>query len=135
MQISPTPLWYRAFLLTKICYSYSMIIIKKDSYSKEEITKLKEMFDVYIKTVFDVKQGICCAGCDRHFECEQMLLKQGSKQDDLWGGGIDLETNVIDFNSMINIRPAQGNRSNEIQDEKIRDEYEKLTKQFFKGVL
>lgn len=112
-----------------------MIIITNKSYSKEEITKLKEMFDVYIKTVFDVRHGICCAGCDRHFECEQMLLKQGSKQDDLWGGGVDLETKVIDFNSMINIRPSQNNRSNEIQNEKVRDKYEKLTKQFFKKIL
>lgn len=112
-----------------------MIIIKKEFYSKEEIAKLQEMFDVYIKTVFDVNQGICCAGCDRHFECEQMLLEKGSKQNDLWGGGIDLETKTIDYNSMINIRPSQNNRSNEIQDASTRDNYEKLTKQFFKEVL
>jgi len=37
----------------------------------------------------------------------------------------------IDCNSMINIRPKQGNRSNEIQDVKIREEFEKLTKYFF----
>lgn len=112
-----------------------MIITQKEPFSKEETNKLKEVFDVYIKTVIDIKQKVCCAGCDRHFECEQMLLKQGSKQDDLWGGGIDLETNVIDFNSMINIRPAQGNRSNEIQDATSRDQCEKLTKQFFKEAL
>jgi len=112
-----------------------MIIIKENAYSKEEIEKLKELFEVYIKTVFDVKKGICCAGCDRHFDCEQLLLKKGSKQEDLWGGGIDLGTSMIDFNSFINIRPKQNNRSNEIQDPEIRKTYENLTRDFFKEIL
>ena len=39
---------------------------------------------------------------------------------------------TIDCNSMINIRPSQGNSSNEIQDKKLRKEFEKLTKYFLK---
>lgn len=109
-----------------------MIITKKGPYTKEEIKKLQELFDFYIKTVIDVKKKICSAGCDRHFDSEQLLLQQGSLQEDLWGGGIDLETMVIDCNSMINIRPSQGNTSNEIQNATIREEFEKLTKYFFK---
>ena len=109
-----------------------MVITKSSPYTKEEIEKLREQFDVYIKTVIDVKQKICSAGCDRHFDSEQLLLAQGSRQEDLWGGGIDLETSIIDCNSMINIRPKQGNASNEIQDATIRAEFEKLTKYFFK---
>ncbi len=112
-----------------------MIIIKEDIYSKEEIEKLKEQFEFYIKTVFDVEKGICCAGCDRHFDCEQLLLKNGSKQENLWGGGIDVSSKIIDYNSFINIRPKQNNRSNEIQDSKIREIYEKLTQKFFKELL
>ncbi len=108
-----------------------MTITKTDPYTKKEIEQLKEQFEVYIKTVIDVKQKICSAGCDRHSDSEKMLLEQGSQQDDLWGGGIDLETKAIDFNSMINIRPQQKNNSNEIQDAKIREEFEKLTKFFF----
>jgi len=111
-----------------------MIVTKTIPYTKEEIEKLKEQFDVYIKTVIDVENKICSAGCDRHFDSEQILLEQGSKQENLWGGGIDLETKVIDFNSMINIRPQQNNTSNEIQNAKIREEFEKLTKFFFKEI-
>lgn len=69
---------------------------------------------------------------DRHFEGEKILMEQGSKQSDIWGGGIDLETKVIDFNSFINIRPNDNNTSNEIQDAEIRKNYEELTKFFFK---
>jgi hypothetical protein len=109
-------------------------ITKSTPYTKEEILKLKELFDVYIKTVIDVKKKICSAGCDRHSDSEEILLDQGSQQSDLWGGGIDMETMTVDFNSMINIRPTQNNTSNEIQDLEIRKEFERLTKYFF-GIL
>ena len=111
-----------------------MIITKSTSYTKAEIKKLRELFDTYIKTVIDVNRKICSAGCDRHFESEAMLLGDGSDQSDVWGGGIDLETKIIDFNSFINIRPSDGNASNEIQDVKIRKTYEELTKYFFKPI-
>lgn len=112
-----------------------MIITKTTPFTKEEIEKLKEEFFVYIKTVIDVKKKICSAGCDRHFDSEQVLLKDGSNQSDLWGGGLDLETKVIDFNSMINIRPNDNNPSNEIQDPSLREEYKKLTEYFFEQAI
>lgn len=111
-----------------------MIITKKEQFTKEEIEKLREEFDVYIKTVVDVKNRVCSAGCNRHFESEKILLESGSNQSDLWGGGIDIETKEIDFNSFINIRPLDGNTSNEIQNPKLREEFVNLTKYFFKVV-
>ncbi len=111
-----------------------MIITKSEPFSKEEIQKLREQFDSYIKTVIDVEKRICSAGCNRHFESEKILLGQGSKQSNLWGGGIDLETEVVDFNSFINIRPTDNNTSNEIQDATIRKKFEELTKYFFKEI-
>ena len=109
-----------------------MIITKSDHFTKEEIEKLRELFDVYIKTVIDVEKKICSAGADRHFESEQVLLKDGSKQSDLWGGGIDIQTKTIDCNSFINIRPNDNNTSNEILDSKLRKKFEELSKYFFK---
>lgn len=111
-----------------------MIITKSTPYTKEEIEKLREVFDTYIKTVIDIDQKICSAGADLHADSEKVLLEQGSKQSDIWGGGIDLEANVIDFNSFINIRPSDNNPSNDIQDPEIRKQYETLTKYFFKEI-
>lgn len=111
-----------------------MIITKSVPFTLEEIEQVKEKFGVYIKTVIDIERKICSAGADRHYESEAVLLKQGSQQTDLWGGGIDLETKIIDFNSFINIRPRQ-NTSNEIQDPTIRERYEALTTYFFKEIL
>lgn len=112
-----------------------MIITKIRPFTKEEIKKLKEVFDVYIKTVIDLEKKICSAGMDRHFEGEKILLDQGSKQSNLWGGGIDLETKTIDFNSFINIRPNDNNNSNEIQDAEIRKQFEDITKYLFREIL
>lgn len=111
-----------------------MIITKKEPYTKEELGRLKKCFDVYIKTVIDVEKKVCVAGMDRHFEGEKILLDQGSLQSNVWGGGIDLETKEIDYNSFINIRPSD-NTSNEIQDPTIRKKYKELTKYFFKLIL
>ena len=111
-----------------------MIVTTTKPFTQKEIIETRELFDVYIKTVIDIKKKICSAGADRHFESEQILLTQGSKQADLWGGGIDLETKIIDGNSFINIRPNDNNTSNEIQEPKIRKQFEKLMKYFFKVV-
>ena len=111
-----------------------VIITKSTPYTPAEIEKTRECFDVYIKTVIDVKNKICSAGCDRHYESEKILLDQGSSQDNIWGGGVDLETKIIDFNSMINIRPTQGNPSNEIQDHDLRKKYEQLTRYFLPSI-
>lgn len=111
-----------------------MIITKSEPFTKEEIEQLKKIFDVYIKTVIDINKKVCSAGMNRHYEGEQILLNQDSNQSDIWGGGIDLETKTIDFNSFINIRPNDNNTSNEIQDPEIRKTYEDLTKVFFKEI-
>jgi len=112
-----------------------MILTKSEPFTAEEIEQLKEQFEVYIKTVIDVEKKVCSAGMDRHFEGEQILLAQGSQQKDLWGGGIDLETKEIDFNSLINIRPQDNNTKNEIQSEAVKAEYKRLTEYFFAEIV
>jgi hypothetical protein len=111
-----------------------MIITKSSAYTKKEIIKLQEQFDIYIKTVIDIDKKICSAGCDLHADAEKILLQEGSSQKDLWGGGINLETKEIDFNSFINIRPQQNNTSIEIQDSDIKAEFEQLMREFFKKI-
>lgn len=112
-----------------------MIATQSTPFTLDQISKLKAQFDVYIKTVIDIDKKICSAGMDRHFEGEQILLSQGSKQSNIWGGGIDLITKEIDYNSFINIRPNDNNPKNEIQSEAIKKIYNELTKYFFAVIL
>ena len=111
-----------------------MIVVIRKKATEEEIKKMAEDFDGFIKVVVDLEQEILAGGGERHFDAEQKLLAEGSKQENLWGGGIDLETKTIDCNSFINIRPAQMNTSNEIQNETTRDEFTRQMKYFFREI-
>lgn len=108
-----------------------MIITKNDPYTGEEIKKLLEKLNPYIKIVIDLDREICSAGAGMHFEEEALLLEGGSVQTDLWGGGVDIETKSIAFDSMINLRPNDNNLSNEILNPELRKKFEDLTKRFF----
>lgn len=103
-----------------------MLIILTAPADKQKKKQIAEDLDGYVKVVIDVQNEIIAAGGKRHVDAEQLLLSQGSKQENLWGGGIDLETGAIDFDSMINIRPAQGNPSREVLSGDIRSKMEKI---------
>lgn len=112
-----------------------MIVTSSLPLTREQIEQVKERFGVYVKTVIDIRKKVYSAGMDRHFEGERILLDSGSHQSDIWGGGIDLETKEIDFNSFINIRPQDHNLKNEIQSEQIKKSFTELTKYFFNLAL
>lgn len=82
----------------------------------------------YIKVVVDLRKGILAGGSAYHYEEEQELLEYGSLQKNLWGGGVDLESNQIDYNSMINVRPSQDNPSRDILSKEIRQEFDLIVK-------
>jgi hypothetical protein len=107
-----------------------MIIQKKAS--PEQLKELSKHFDGYIKVVVDVKRGILAGGSDRHFDDEQALLKDGSKQEDLWGGGYDSETQELDYNSVINLRPNQANPSRDILSLEIRKRFDEIIDKLLK---
>ncbi len=104
-----------------------MLLIIRSKIDLESLKKVAEDLKGYIKVVVDVRRKILSAGGQKHVDGEQMLLKDGSRQDDLWGAGLDLETNQMDFDSMINLRPTQ-NASREILDPKIREAVEAITR-------
>ena len=84
-------------------------------------------FGDYIKVVVDVEKEILAGGGRLHVDCEQELLKQVSHQKDLWGGGIDLSNNQVEFNSLTNIKPKQ-NASQEILDAEVRQKFEEIVR-------
>ena len=104
-----------------------MLTIIRSKINSESLKQVAEDLKGYIKVVVDVRRGILSAGGSKHVDGEQLLLKDGSRQEDLWGAGLDLETNEMDFDSMINLRPTQ-NSSREILDQKIRQQVESITR-------
>lgn len=112
-------------------YTTTMLLVLDKPATPAQIAQMAEVFDGYIKFVVDLGRKVLVGGSERHVEGEQKLLEMGSKQEDLWGGGIDWETKEIDYNSMINIRPAQGNPSRDVLSESIRKEIDKVAGYFF----
>ena len=106
-----------------------MLLIIRTKIDSETLRRVAEDLKGYIKVVVDVRRGILSAGGSKHVDGEQLLLKDGSRQEDLWGAGLDLETKEMDFDSMINLRPKQ-NTSREILDQKIREQVERITRSF-----
>ncbi|MDD4980797.1 MAG: DUF5674 family protein [Candidatus Omnitrophica bacterium] len=96
-----------------------MLLIVRDKIDQETLKKIAEDLKGYVKIVVDVRRKVLAAGGEKHVDGERLLLEDGSRQEDLWGAGLDLETGEMDFDSVINLRPAQ-NRSREILDEEIR---------------
>lgn len=97
-----------------------MLFLIKEKANADQLEKASEDLGGYIKFVIDIEEEIMTIGGARNVEGEELLLENGSRQQNLWGGGFDVETNEVDYDSMINIRPNQGNTSREVLSAEIR---------------
>ena len=82
-----------------------------------------DTFGDLVKAVVDVRRGLVAIDAELHSDLEALLIDDGSRQSDLWGINYypDLEGNdFIEFDSMINMRPSQGNASRGVDDEGLR---------------
>ncbi len=82
------------------------------------------MFGNLVKAVVDVDRGLIALDAELHSDLEAFLLQDGSAQGSLWGINLypDMSgDDFIEFDSLINIRPSQGNRSRGVENKQIRD--------------
>ncbi len=69
-----------------------------------------------------------------HADCESVLLQHGSRQANIWGADWNPFTQKVTFESLINIRPSQNNRSMEIQDPIIRERVAQIVQQLLGSI-
>jgi hypothetical protein len=95
-----------------------------------ELKKIaEERFGDMVKGVVDVEQNIMALGGEMHADEEARLLENGSLQENLWGINLypdESAERFIEFDSMINIRPRQGNRSRDVLDPIVREKIAKI---------
>lgn len=98
--------------------------IIKDILTFEELKKMAAgLFGNSVKAVVDVDRELIAVDAELHSDLEALLLEDGSKQKNLWGINLYPELrgeDFIEFDSMINMRPSQGNRSCGVDNEEIR---------------
>lgn len=90
----------------------------------DELKQMAErMFGDLVKAVVDIRERIMVVDADLHADQESLLLENGSRQDDLWGINLypdQTDEDFIEFDSMINLRPSQNNRSRDVENPETR---------------
>ena len=100
------------------------ILIIRGPINRETLEALALAWHItLVKGVADIKLGTVALGGEWHIDANNKLIEEGSEQKNLWGFNLyPKETGdvAIEYNSLINIRPLQGNRSMEIMSEETR---------------
>ena len=80
-------------------------------------------FGDMVKAVVDTDRRVMAVGAELHADEEAALIEDGSAQTSLWGINLyhgDVGDAFLEYDSMINVRPAAGNRSRAVESESVR---------------
>jgi len=108
---------------------------------KISLAELRQMaynfFGNLVKADVDIARKIITVDAELHADIEQFMLDNGSKQEDLWGINLYPDEygteRFIEFDSIINIRPRQNNRSRYVEDAGIREQIMKIVNEAIIG--
>ena len=94
---------------------------------KVTLTELNQMaagmFGNLVKAAVDIEKELLAVDAELHSDLEALLIENGSKQKNLWGINLYPEMkgdDFVEFDSMINMRPSQGNRSRGVDSAEMR---------------
>src|SRR3989344_5722392 len=105
-----------------ICMLIKIIDKKITESELREIAK--DFYLDMVKGVVDIERGILAVGGEYHMDANMVLIENGSQQHNIWGFNWYFNRtgdDRIEYVSLINIRPGQGNRAMEVQDASLRD--------------
>jgi hypothetical protein len=112
------------------------IKIVEETIDIKELIKIgEEGFGDLIKAVVDIEKEIMAIGGELHADEEAILLSLGSKQETLWGINFypqKKDEEFIEFDSVINLKPAQGNRSRGIENPQIQKRIKEIVERLIK---
>lgn len=105
------------------------ILIIRSPATPAQLDEMLEELEIYIKLAVDVERQILAGGGRAHYNCEQILLEDGSLQSNIWGCDWIPIGRQIAYESIINIRPRINN-SMEILDPIIRNQASRIILNF-----
>jgi len=104
------------------------IVLIRSPITRPQLKEIAEKrFGDMVKGVVDIQNEIMALGGELHADEEAYLLGNNSRQADLWGINLypDLDfPDMLEFDSMINIRPSQNNRSRGVENPQTRQKIE-----------
>lgn len=106
------------------------IVVVSGRIAAAELARLVgDPFEDMVKFVADLDLRLVALGGELHADAEELLIEQGSRQASLWGGnyfpGLGPQ-DCIQYTSLINIRPSQGNRTMLVEDARVREHIREL---------
>jgi hypothetical protein len=109
-----------------------------DIITTEELLEIAEKsFGDLVKAVVDIDKEIIAIDAELHSDLEALCLENGSSQNALWGINYYPEMigeDFIEFDSMINLRPSQNNRSRYVENENMRRDIIEISKKWIKTI-
>lgn len=87
--------------------------------TEKEMREMLEELTTYIKVAVDIERKALAGGGEYHADCEEALLEDGSRQENVWGADWYPDSKTMAFGALINIRPEQGNRGMEIENPEL----------------
>ncbi len=107
------------------------IRIIKSPITKIELKKIaEERFGDLAKAVVDIGQEIMAVGGELHVDMESLLMEnENSLRKDTWGINLypeNSEEDFVEFDSMINLKPALGNRTRNVGDKEVQEKIKKI---------
>ena len=112
--------------------------ILENEIKKEDLKNSENIvFDEFVKAVVDIEKEKIAIDAELHADLEKYLLENGSNQYDLWGINLyfdedEDEENFVEFDSMINIRPAQGNRGRGVENKETQEKIKEVVSKWIK---
>lgn len=120
--------------LRLVCYNKTMRILEKDITKKELFAEAEVVFGgEMVKGVVDIKRELVAVDAELHADLERLLLENGSEQENLWGVNFwNSDEDFVEFDSMINIRPSQNNRSRYVENAETREKIIAVVKKWIR---
>jgi hypothetical protein len=110
------------------------IHLLREKATREQVRDMLVEHSIMIKVVVDVRRHLLTGGGSMHYEGEQLLLEDGSEQDDLWGANWYPREQHIEFEALINLRPRLGQMKMIIQDPALREAVDRIVRHYLEGV-
>ena len=108
------------------------IKIVKRQITKSELKIIAEnQFGNLVKAVVDIEKEIMATGGELHADEEAALIAEGSRRENTWGKKLYPDKpgqEFIEYDSMVNIKPAHGNRSRGVESAEIREKIAAVVK-------
>lgn len=111
-----------------------MIHVLRDRCTPAQLAEMLEALELYVKLTVDIQRGILAGGGVLHADCEEVLLAQGSRQEDIWGADRVPSSQEVRYEALINLRPHQKNTEMTIRDPSVRAQVEEILRRLMGDV-